>query len=379
MRILHVCIASTFTEGMTYQENLLSAQNAKDGWDVCIVADCYAFVKGKSIKVSTGNKVLADGIQLVRLPYTRLVPTRVSRKLGLTRGLKEVINDFDPDVILHHGITGLSLVAVGRHCRKNRKVRLFLDSHADAHNSALGFLSKYIQHKFLYRLLLIGVMKYVERVFYVSPEARDFIAEHYGVPEEMLEYFPLGGVVLNEHDSRNRRAEFRGKLSLQPHQTVFLHTGKLDASKRTTVLLDAFRKIDDPKAILLIAGVVSDDIRNAVNRAVSEDSRVKLLGWINADELIGYLHAADCYIQPGTQSATLQLAICAGLPVVVRRYASHRAIVNGNGIYADDEDELEAAIRFCLSSPHELNNMALMSSEIAKTMLSYEAIAKKLY
>ena len=45
MRIAHVGVAGPFTENMSYQDNILSHQNALDGHEVLYISNEYFFTK----------------------------------------------------------------------------------------------------------------------------------------------------------------------------------------------------------------------------------------------------------------------------------------------------------------------------------------------
>jgi hypothetical protein len=51
MKILHACLASHYTEGMSYQDNLLPDQNAHDGHDVTVISDCYVYQNDRLVEV----------------------------------------------------------------------------------------------------------------------------------------------------------------------------------------------------------------------------------------------------------------------------------------------------------------------------------------
>ena len=50
MRIAHVGVAGPFTENMSYQDNILSHQNALDGHEVLYISNEYFFKNGELVK-----------------------------------------------------------------------------------------------------------------------------------------------------------------------------------------------------------------------------------------------------------------------------------------------------------------------------------------
>ena len=68
-----------------------------------------------------------------------------------------------------------------------------------------------------------------------------------------------------------------------------------------------------------------------------------LLSVKDAQELMQLLCAADVYVQPGSQSATLQNSICCRCAVIVDDVPSHHPFVNGNGWMVHDAEALVQA------------------------------------
>ena len=79
MKIAHICLCGPFTEGMTYQENLLSLQNALDGHDVLIIASRYSWEKDRIVKLPECSKMLVGGIKLVRISYDNILNDYITR------------------------------------------------------------------------------------------------------------------------------------------------------------------------------------------------------------------------------------------------------------------------------------------------------------
>ncbi|MCC8381948.1 glycosyltransferase family 4 protein, partial [Xenorhabdus sp. PB30.3] len=344
MRILHICLASNYTEGMTYQDNLLPLQNALDGHDVCIIADCSTYKDGKVVQTEPCDYVLSSGIRLIRLPLIRLWPRFLTYKLRITPQLKKTINKFQPDVILYHGLVGISLLTVGNYIHSNKNVKFYVDSHEDAHNSGLNWISKWIQYKLITRSILSLVRKKVDKVLYISIETADFLKEHYKLQDDEMEFYPLGGYIIEPKQKKSWRDDIRNYYALDKNNIILVHTGKLVSEKRTVELLRAFSKNTDPRLRLIIAGSIPENEEKNLLSLINNDNRIIYIGWVDGDTLTKLLCAADCYMQPGTQSATLQVALCCGLPIVVYPYTSHKPYIDDNGFFSSSEEELSNII-----------------------------------
>lgn len=110
----------------------------------------------------------------------------------------------------------------------------------------------------------------------------------------------------------------------------------------------------------------------------SADPRVQYLGWRTADELYRLLCAADVYVQPGSQSATMQMSLCARRPVVIADVPSHEPFVKGNGWKVSNQEQLTNAFVSIEKDPSVLEEMSQRSLEIASDLLDYRRMAKRL-
>ncbi len=379
LRIAHICLASSYTEGMNYQDNILPSQNRADGHEVLVVADCSCYVNGKITRIAPTQKTLDDGVRLVRLPFAgRFMPTVVRERVRWAPALRAVVEGFRPDVILYHGLIGVELLTVGAYKRKNPQIRLYLDSHMDYHNSGLFFVSRLLQYKVMNRFLWSCIKGVVDKVLYVSYESRDFLKDVFRIPEQKMEFFPLGGFVKEPEDRAKIRQCTRKQYGFSERDVVFVHTGKFNLLKKTPQLLRVFARVANPAYRLVLIGSFESDVEVEAKRLIEEDARVSYLGWKNGAELLDLLCASDCYVQPGTQSATLQAAICCGLPVLIYPYSSHQPYMEGNGIYVADEEDLGRALAQ-MECSEARERMSASSLEIAHKILDYQVIARRLY
>lgn len=379
MRLMHVSLASVFTEGLTYQDNMLAEQNRRDGHEVCVVADCLMYKDGVIVKTDPCDRIIEGGIRLIRLPLFNFGIDCLTNRLRYAPRLRKILDDFKPDVVLYHGVIGLGLWTVGQYRKSNTGVKLYVDSHEDFNNSGRNWLSRLLQYRLLTRFLLSRIRADVEKFLFVSYETAHFLKEMYGLKDEEMEFYPLGGVIPNEEDRLNWRFEVRSRLGFKDTDTVLVHTGKLDSGKKTSLILRAFVACPGLKIRLILAGSLSDETSSEILYYVSSDDRIKYLGWVSGKELVKILCAGDLYVQPGTQSATLQMAMCCGLPIAVYPYPSHEPYVSGNGFYVKDEEDIKKMLLFVAKNPEMLADMAKKSLEIAKSLLDYKALAARLY
>ncbi len=379
MKIVSISLASIFTEGMTYQDNLLSDQLRNDGNEVTIIADCYKYENGVIVKTKEEDKILSNGIRLIRKKYINIFGEFVSGKIRAVKGLYSILEDLQPDLIFHHGLQTYELLTLIRYKKSHPEIKLFVDSHEDYYNSATNLLSKYILHKIFYKIIIQKALPYINKVFCVAFESFDFIKDMYNVPDNMMEFYPLGGIIINENSRRIRRIKIRNELSINNDNILLVHSGKMNKQKCTEEVLEAFIKVPDDRLRLILIGSLSEDIRENAEKLISSDNRIKLIGWKTGEELIDYLCSCDLYIQPGTQSATMQNALCCGSPVAVYPYPSHKYLLGNNAFYIQNSNDMSKLFNDILENAEILNTMRTNSYKMALYKLNYEVLARKLY
>ena len=175
MKIMHICLASAFTESTGYQDPLLVKYNAMAGNQVTVVSDCRMYVDGKCVDTKEEDRLLKCGARLVRYKYDKVINKIISGKVRKVRRLSYLLEAEKPDVILFHGLSGWELKNVARYVKKHPNVTLYADNHADYHNSASNFISRYLLHRIFYRSIIRRSLPYIEKIFFITEESRPLI------------------------------------------------------------------------------------------------------------------------------------------------------------------------------------------------------------
>ena len=380
MRILHMALSNFYIEGYNYQENILPRIHAQKGHQVLMIASCVSFGKdGKACLVQPCKYHSQDGFDVIRLPYRKPFSRTVLRRVRTYPGVYKLVEAFHPDIIYFHGCSGWEIRTVARYKKAYPQVKLFADSHADLNNSAQKGLSRYIQHQLYYRSVLRTALPQIEKILCPSLECMDFCKELYHVPEEMLEFYPLGGTIVPPAQREEVRKRIREKEGIGEECIVFTHSGKIDVKKRTAELIHAFEAVPQQNFRLLIIGVLMDDVKEELTRLMEKDNRILYLGWEKSEELIQYLCASDVYVQPGGQSATMQNAMCSGCAVMLYPHKSHQPYVSGNGYFIRNEEEITACLENIAEHPELLPALKRRSFEIAQNILDYEKLADRIF
>ena len=380
MKILHCCLASFYIDNYGYQENILPKQNKLDGHEVSILASTETFTNNyELIYVAPKKYINEDGIAVTRVPYKKIFNNFITRKIRKYQGVYQILEEEDPDVILFHGMGAWELLNVVKYKKNHPCVTLYADSHSDANNSATNFLSKNILHKIFYAMIARHACQYIDKILCISLEAQDFLRDIYGMPDDKLVFYPLGGIVLDDKEYFEKRKKIRSGLGLRDADILLVHAGKMSKQKRTADILDALSRIESTKLRLVILGSFPDDVRSIAEKMIKADHRVRYEGWKNPDEIIEYLCAADMYVQPGGQSATMQNAICCRCAVMLYPHRSHQAYLMDNGYFVRTTEDMVDCFKSIVDHPHQLLQMSDNSHKIACDLLDYKKLAARLY
>lgn len=131
---------------------------------------------------------------------------------------------------------------------------------------------------------------------------------------------------------------------------------------------------------LIIFGTFSDDIKDEMLNLISQDDRVRYIGWLNGSEVYDYYLASDAAVFPGTKSALWEQAICSGLPIICRRWPGMEYVdVGGNVMFIDgkDENEITRNIKMLMDNESVYKEMKHIAETKGYETFSYERISKQ--
>jgi glycosyltransferase involved in cell wall biosynthesis len=157
------------------------------------------------------------------------------------------------------------------------------------------------------------------------------------------------------------RAQARAELGLDAEARVIAFVGWVRSYKGVVELIEAFSRVDDEAACLVIAGrAVDDDYAARVTAMAQTDERVHLkLGFVPDEDLQLYLRAADAVALPFLEiftSGSVLLAMSFERAVIApRRGCVGEVLDEAGGILydADDAEGLEGALRVAMSADLE--------------------------
>lgn len=149
------------------------------------------------------------------------------------------------------------------------------------------------------------------------------------------------------------RIEARSRLGISPSSFVFAYFGMIRPYKNVPLLIRAFRELDRPDTVLLVAGNPQGQAheREVVSAAKGSDSVRLVLNRIDNEEIQVYLNAADLVVLPFKRicnSGSTLLGLSFDRPVLVPRIGAMAELQNSigrNWVQTYDGDLTSEALR----------------------------------
>lgn len=344
MKIVHICLTGVFTEGWTYQENLLSKYHSKLGHDVTLIASTLMYDnEGKICTTNKSGYRNKDGVYVIRLDEKKQNPNSRLRRFPK---LEETLENIEPDILFIHSCQFLDIDTVVKYKKKHRNIKIYVDNHADLSNSANGFISYYVLHKIIWRRMAKKIEPYTEKFYGVMPSRVDFLKKMYGISDDKVELLVMGAddeKVVAALNPKVRNA-VRNKYGIGESEFLIVTGGKIDAAKMQTLLLmEAVNRIDGIK--LIVFGSVADELIENVEQLCSD--RVQYIGWVDSSMTDRYFAAADLVVFPGRHSVFWEQVVGLGIPMLVKDWpGTHHVDMGGNVRFLENDsvEEIEEAI-----------------------------------
>lgn len=379
MKILFVGVCSSYTDGMTYQDQMMVKQCLKDGQETYYISNAQEFKNGVLTDVPESQKILPDGLHFWQVKYDFILCKFLTEKIRACKKLGDIIESIRPDVIYVHGPNAVAIYQVFKYLDKHPGVKFFADSHADYYTSGTNWISRTFLHKMIYKKIYHNCLKYTDKIWCISKNCIRFAKEVYGVSEEKSELYPLGGFIMSEEKRNMLREQVRKENHYDEKDIIFLQAGKMDAKKCLIQALKEFSQFNNTNWKYVVIGSIAEDIKEQFEECCSKDKRIQYLGWKNGDEIMQYLAGCDVYMQPGKVSAIAQNAICMGAAVVLRKFEDYEIFVKGNGWLLDCPEQVKTVFSQIANQEADLEIYRENSIKVAGEYLDYEMLTRKIY
>lgn len=149
-------------------------------------------------------------------------------------------------------------------------------------------------------IFLKWVYRYVDVALYAGTNSRNYFKK-YGITDARLAFAPhaVDNNRFADDDFKQyeqKALEWRRQLSYRSTDIVFLFAGKLESKKDPLLLVNAFKKITNSNAHLLIAG--NGHLENELKQAAAGHSRIQFIGFQNQSRMPILYRVGDCMVLP---------------------------------------------------------------------------------
>lgn len=381
MKIVHICLCGIFTDGFSYQDNLLSKYHAKMGHEVTFVAAKWIFDdEGVIRRFEKTGYFNEDGVYVIRLDNRK--GELWTNKIRHFCGLPQVLEERKPDIIFVHGPQFMEMPQIVRYVKKKPDVKVYVDNHADHFNSAANWLSKNFLHKILWGHMARLVEPYAVKFYGVLPARVDFLKNVYGIPADRCELLLMGAddeEVERAHNSENI-ANFRKSHHIFEDDFLIMTGGKINTHRRQVLLLmEAVQKIGNPNVRLIVFGSVEPDLQESFHRLV-DGLRVQYIGWADGKQSYDFFAAADLVVFPGGHSVYWEQVTGLGIPMICKYWEGVTHVDLGGNVeflYEDSTVEIYEKIIQIAENPEKYQQMKQDAVEKGQKVFSYKKIAEK--
>jgi 1,2-diacylglycerol 3-alpha-glucosyltransferase len=373
--------------GQQYQENLLAKYYALAGHEVHIICSTFKDIFSYNTdapNISSDHEVENDGNAVIyRTPYK----IKYKNLFKVFEDISPRVEAIKPDLIYIHNII-LNIHQVTDYLDRNSQARMIMDFHIDYSNAGQSWKARHFLHGFIRKHYLNRYLKYFAAIFSIVPNSTKFLNEIYKIPLNRIQLLPLG---YDEEVSERIRAttdrnEIRKQLGIGENNFVVISGGKLVKEKRTDLLINAIKKINRKDIHLVLFGeaLSETDPYNLLLKESSEGVNVHFLGWLNGEQILTRMNAADLAVFPASQSVLWQQSIGMYLPLMVGDSGNQDPTYlnkNNNMIILKREEinteVIAEKISMLLNSPDLLQSMKEGAQKTAQEYLKYSKICEK--
>lgn len=378
MVIVHVAPNAPYNENWGYQENILPKYQKKLGHDVILIISCKKHDNGKIIDTEEEDRILSDGVRLIRRKQSYIINQTISNIAGYIK-IYDLLIELKPDLIFFHGMISYSIMDAVKYKKQSPSCRIVQDNHMDYN---IGYSTFTLKKKILrswYRFLAKISLKYIDKVYGVTPWRKEYAKDYFHVPPDKLDVLIMGAD--DDKIDFARKIEIRNQIRQKYHidnDTFLIVTGgKIDKKKKIDILADTCANMKG--VALLVFGQIASDCSEQVNRIIDSSDNVFFAGWINGDQVYDFFFAADLVFFPGQHSVLWEQACAAKTPCVFAKWDGMNHVDAGGNctfIFPITEERIRSEIK-SLMFTEKYYRMKEIAESSATDIFLYSNIAIK--
>ena len=377
MKIVHICFQ--FSDGWTYQENLLTKYHKQLGHEVTVVTSNYSYNDNGELVINNKSDYLLDnGVKIIRLSYKK--NKNIDSKFKDLDGLYFVLENEEPDVLFIHGFQWVYIKTIVKYLKKHKNVRTYVDNHVDFSNSATNFISKNLLHGIVWKHFGKMIAPFAEKFYGVLPARVDILHEFYKLPKEKTQLLVMGAddELVNKYSSKEVVESVRNEYNIEKDDFLLVFGGKIDLFKKQILLLmDAVNELQNDNLKLLVFGSVVPEMKDDIEKRCSK--KVKYIGWKKPEESFPIFASANLVVFPGRHSVFWEQVAGQGIPMLVKHWDGTTHVDLGGNVkflYIDSKEEIKEKI-LEIMEPNTYSEMKKIAVEKGMKEFSYLDIAKR--
>ena len=377
MKILFIHLASQFTMGLAYHENIFPKYLAEFGEVYMIVSDSSSFKK-------ITNECLRDDDFLNKVnlyylkPRFKWLPILIQSKLRYYKSISSLIRIIKPDLVYVNGLQFTNILEL-KNIKNEMKFKLLGELNSTRDNSARKFLSKHILHRLFYSSIISRVIDSFDRIYFASSEAYEFTQIYYKLNlQDRRITLGIDEIAIKEKLANSKKNFLYNYLENTTGFDYIASGGKLDNHKEIINLVRAFKSIKFEKTYLVVFGSVEEDIREVFSKEIN--NKVLFLGWLNSEDTYIVLKNSRLNVFPGSHSILWDISVGLGTPLLVRYWRGREYLdFDGNIVYlyktVPYTDEIRSRL-IELTNNNKLDKMRLIAEQYGLANLSYKKITR---
>ncbi|MBM3405264.1 MAG: glycosyltransferase family 4 protein [Bacteroidetes bacterium] len=296
---------------------------------------------------------------------------RISRKLNLKIGepfhirkIKEKIESFNPDIIVHHGVDYNTYLTI----KTNIKPQIGIWwSYGSFHQEQKQNKNNFFQY----------IFKHCDGFVAFYPMVKEFLLNEAKVPSSKIREIPIGTNRLNEFlslDNQKEADSFRDLYGIPRDGFVIINTRSLrshseGASDLVRILANHSHKIPENTYFVLTKGILGKtDVVNSVQQEINDNHLSKRMIIVDRelsyDELLSHFRMADVHIsmlKMDLLGITINESITQDCNLILTDLPEYRKAFNENAEYIDPND-LDSII-------NAINKMFYLTEEEKRTKI----------
>ena len=377
--VVHIDLTCSFSEGFSYQENILPKYHVRMGYKVHFITTTWSWNKqGELVRLGEQRYRNPDDIEVIRIENDQNKPW--DYRLKTHSKLLPLLEELNPDIVFLHCLQVRDSATVTTYVKKHPNCKLYVDNHADYSNSAKNFISKWVLHRIIWRHYAKKLIPFTEKFWGVLPARVDFLVENYGIPKDKCDLLVMGADddSVDKASSAETVTRTRAELGFGADDVIVVTGGKIDSAKPQVLSLMEAVAHCAANVKLLVFGPVEADMQPRFNRALECD-RITYVPWADTFDSYRFFAIADIIAFPGRHSVYWEQAAAMGKPLLIKRWDGTTHVdCGGNVAYTsgDDPDSIKLDLDAIVGDPHGYASMA-SAAQKAKGRFLYSQIARR--